>query len=199
MSVDSYVMIVGVDFGKLSDRAFEIGYQMAAKHPAAEVHVVSVVREAADAYNETESGGETLPRVNLELAARQLASHVSALRAQVKASETPHVKITSHVMFDVPVIGITNLARELEADLIVVGTHGRRGLARWLLGSVAEGIIRYASCPVFVVPPLVQPGPLPTIEAPCPSCVQARAASGGVELWCDEHRTRDGRLHTHHS
>ncbi|MBI3746501.1 MAG: universal stress protein, partial [Chloroflexi bacterium] len=39
------------------------------------------------------------------------------------------------------------------ATLIVVGTHGRRGLARALMGSVAEATVRYARCPVVVVPP----------------------------------------------
>jgi nucleotide-binding universal stress UspA family protein len=42
-------------------------------------------------------------------------------------------------------------AVELDADLIVMGTHGRRGISRWLLGSVAESVARTASCPVLLV------------------------------------------------
>ena len=193
-----YSMVVGVDFGKLSDRAFEIGYQMAARHPAAELHVVSVVQDPPDAYRDAESGAQTLPQVSLDAAARQLGGHVDALLANLKDILNPNVRVVSHVMFDVPVIGITNLARELEADLIVVGTHGRRGLARWLLGSVAEGILRHASCPVFVIPPLTEPSPLPIIEEACPRCVEARVESGGAELWCAQHRERHGRRHTYH-
>lgn len=42
-------------------------------------------------------------------------------------------------------------AVELGADLIVMGTHGRRGISRWMLGSVAESVARTASCPVLLV------------------------------------------------
>jgi len=46
---------------------------------------------------------------------------------------------------------ILRVARELPADLIVMGTHGRTGLARLLMGSVAEQVVRKASCPVLTV------------------------------------------------
>ena len=46
---------------------------------------------------------------------------------------------------------ITALAREAGCDLIVMGTHGRTGLARWLMGSVAEKVLRHALCPVLTV------------------------------------------------
>ena len=42
-------------------------------------------------------------------------------------------------------------AKELDADLIVMGTHGRRGVSRALLGSVAEGVVRTAPCPVLTI------------------------------------------------
>jgi len=42
-------------------------------------------------------------------------------------------------------------AQRWPADLIVIGTHGRRGVRRWLLGSVAEGLVRIASKPVLLV------------------------------------------------
>lgn len=48
---------------------------------------------------------------------------------------------------------ILSTARELGADLIVMGTHGRRGVSRVLLGSVAEAIVRTAPCPVLTVRP----------------------------------------------
>jgi nucleotide-binding universal stress UspA family protein len=52
---------------------------------------------------------------------------------------------------DSAVRGVVDLARELGAEAIVLGTHGRTGLARALLGSVAEGVIRSAACPVLAV------------------------------------------------
>lgn len=56
-----------------------------------------------------------------------------------------------------PVEAIVGLRREIGADLLVVGTHGRRGVARVLLGSVAESLYRRASCPVAVVSRFDQP------------------------------------------
>ena len=50
-----------------------------------------------------------------------------------------------------PAIEIVNAAKEWPADVIVLGSHGRGGVSRALLGSVAEAVIRHAPCPVLVV------------------------------------------------
>ena len=50
-----------------------------------------------------------------------------------------------------PAVGITDLAKEIGADLIVVATHGRTGVQRMLLGSVAERVVRLSACPVLTV------------------------------------------------
>ena len=50
---------------------------------------------------------------------------------------------------------INQAAKELGADLIVMGTHGRRGVTRALLGSVTETVVRTAPCPVLTVRPHV--------------------------------------------
>jgi nucleotide-binding universal stress UspA family protein len=55
-----------------------------------------------------------------------------------------------------PFLGIIEYAREADIDLIVLGTHGRSGLAQMLLGSVAEKVVRKAPCPVLTVRPQVQ-------------------------------------------
>lgn len=55
--------------------------------------------------------------------------------------------------------GILDAAKSLPADLIVMGTHGRAGLDRFVLGSVTEKVLRKALCPVLTVPP-------PVLEAP---------------------------------
>jgi nucleotide-binding universal stress UspA family protein len=46
---------------------------------------------------------------------------------------------------------IAQAASDWKADLLVVGTHGRRGVSRWLLGSVAERIVRVAPCPLLLI------------------------------------------------
>lgn len=59
--------------------------------------------------------------------------------------------MTATVVDGVPDEEIVRLARQLKADLIVMGTHGRTGLAHMLLGSVAERVIRLAPVPVLTV------------------------------------------------
>jgi nucleotide-binding universal stress UspA family protein len=57
---------------------------------------------------------------------------------------------------------VSALIKEKDVDLIVIGTHGRRGLGMILVGSVAEKILRRATCPVVTVGPHVQPEPVHT-------------------------------------
>ena len=54
-------------------------------------------------------------------------------------------------MFGVPFVEIIKAARDKDIDLIVIGTHGRTGLAHMLIGSVAEKVVRKAPCPVLSV------------------------------------------------
>lgn len=55
------------------------------------------------------------------------------------------------VEFGPPVEQIVNYAKKHDIDLIVMGTHGRTGLNRVLMGSVAEGVVRKAECPVLAI------------------------------------------------
>lgn len=55
------------------------------------------------------------------------------------------------VLFGTPTEEIIRFAEERGVDLIVIATHGRKGLRRWVLGSVAERVIRHGPCPVLVV------------------------------------------------
>jgi nucleotide-binding universal stress UspA family protein len=57
---------------------------------------------------------------------------------------------------DVPGRGILNYAREVAADMIVMGTHGREGIDRLVRGSVSEYVVRRAECPVLLVPPTAE-------------------------------------------
>jgi nucleotide-binding universal stress UspA family protein len=69
-------------------------------------------------------------------------------------AEVPQAPITPCVRTGDPAHEIVAAAREWEADLIVMGTHGRQGIGRMFLGSVAETVLRHAPCAVLVIPPL---------------------------------------------
>ena len=71
-----------------------------------------------------------------------------------------HVKVRREIAVGDAVEEIVRTAAAAEVDMIVMGTHGRTGLSRLLLGSVAEGVLRRVACPVlFVKQPATQPEP----------------------------------------
>jgi nucleotide-binding universal stress UspA family protein len=63
----------------------------------------------------------------------------------------PAVPFEHKLLIGDPATAIVTLAEDENVDLIVMGTHGRRGLTRLLMGSVAEAVIRRATCPVLTV------------------------------------------------
>jgi nucleotide-binding universal stress UspA family protein len=68
-------------------------------------------------------------------------------------SEVEGVHCEKRLVRGDPLHGIIGLAEKESADLIVIGTHGRTGLRRVLMGSVAESVVRHAKCPVLTVRP----------------------------------------------
>lgn len=70
------------------------------------------------------------------------------LHAYVAVENAP---AEEHVLAGSPVAEILRLAEDTGCDLIVLGTHGWTGLGRLLMGSVAEGVLRRAGCPVLTV------------------------------------------------
>lgn len=61
--------------------------------------------------------------------------------------------VTAAVQIGDEARGIVNYADEGDFELVVMGTHGRTGIKRALLGSVAEKVVRHAHCPVMTIPP----------------------------------------------
>jgi universal stress protein A len=207
MNNQPYVVLVGMDFSEPADRALAEALDLATRHEHAEIHVLTVISPPAPMPNidASLSGGAYAPLDQsdpLDGALTHLTAHVqSQLQAFVARITERGVKVAgrvvSHVRLDTPSLGIAAFAAELGAQLIVVGTHNRRGMARLLLGSVAESTVRYARCPVLVVPPKAELTDV-KIEPACAQCLLARAAPNSHELWCEQHRERHGRRHTYH-
>lgn len=63
----------------------------------------------------------------------------------------PNVKFTHRLELGTAADDIVRMAQEEQADLLVIGTHGRTGLKRVLMGSVAESVMRQATCPVLTL------------------------------------------------
>lgn len=195
MSDSGYVIVVAIDYSAPSQLAFETALELAAEKAKPELHVLNVCVNEMDLRNGV---GASPP--SAQSAEHNLQNHVartiSAFQAQIGC--TPFERLVTHVRFDEPGFEIAQLAVDVGADLVVVGTHDRHGLPRLLLGSVAEAVARLAPCPVLIVRPKAVPVPTPAIEPPCPRCVTARRESNGDQLWCEQHRARHGQRHTYH-
>jgi nucleotide-binding universal stress UspA family protein len=86
----------------------------------------------------------------------------------------PMIRVTRRLEEGDPVTEILRVAKETHADLIVMGTHGRRGLRRMLMGSVSELVVRRAPCPVMTVRTPVQE------EVPAGAMEEGRATEEAV-------------------
>ncbi|NLE85036.1 MAG: universal stress protein [Myxococcales bacterium] len=195
-SAKIYRIVVGIDYSSTSELALRTAFELAAKEERAEVHAVNVVSAAAEfTYTELPATGAGL---SIRQAHEELEAYINKeLAAWQEATGKSFSRCVGHVRTEFPAEEIAQLGSDLEADLIVVGTHGRRGVRRLVLGSVAEGVVRMARGPVLVVRPREIKKDVPEIEPPCPRCVETREATGGAELWCEQHRERHGQRHTY--
>jgi universal stress protein A len=76
---------------------------------------------------------------------------LETLNKMVKPIRKKRIKVYARLMDGIRFDQIVRTARELPADLIVIGTHGRTGLAHVMIGSVAERVVQRAPCPVLTV------------------------------------------------
>ncbi|MBI3964719.1 MAG: universal stress protein [Chloroflexi bacterium] len=77
----------------------------------------------------------------------------SILTGMTKRLRASGLRVTSHLRQGEIAPSILDAAREFEASHIVMGTHGRSGIRRWIFGSVADAVVRHASTPVVLIPP----------------------------------------------
>ena len=134
------------DFSRASRPAFRRAVALAKSHRAQliVVHVLSMLPVIPDAYV-APNVWDDLERGQRTTAERQLRGLVAKARAAGARA--------SGVLVDIGVTHeqIVRFARARRADLIVMGTHGRSGLTRALLGSVASRVLATAGCPVLTV------------------------------------------------
>lgn len=134
------------DFSPASRRAFKKAVELARTTHAGltVVHVLPVLPLMPDAYVAATTYDELLR--GQRAAARK---RLDRLVASAKAAGARATGIL--VDFGVPAERIAQLAKSRHADLIVMGTHGRTGVRRALLGSVAARVVAMAGCPVMTV------------------------------------------------
>lgn len=138
-------IVVAVDFSETSNDAAKAAAALA-RDEGATLHVLHVVPDVRQRFGTVESADRTVDALQREWqdsAAQRLAALGGDVAAVVrKAIVGAHTAET-----------IAHYAADVDADLIVVGTHGYGPIRRWLLGSVSDRLIRLASRPVMTVPP----------------------------------------------
>jgi len=132
-------IVVPVDFSDESIEAVDTGLQLIAN--PVDLHVIHVLAEMV----------ATEPGIVWELVDDESRRQHALDALTERFSKTPYRGIDVQVDFGDPGHQIADFAKKVAADLIVLPSHGRTGLARLLIGSVAERVVRLAHCPVLVL------------------------------------------------
>lgn len=186
-----YVIVVGIDFSEPAAEALREAVNLASRAAIAELHVVHIYSLPAPP---AQLGAMVVPEFvyheQLDEIRRRLADWLQAYRS------TP-VRLTGHIRLGAPADEIVQIASDVAANLIVVGSHSHRGWERILLGSVAEHVVRSAPCAVLVYRAR-EAQASDSIEPPCPECVETQRQTARAQLWCKRHSEHHVRAHTYY-
>jgi nucleotide-binding universal stress UspA family protein len=141
-------LVVGVDFGETSSRALDRALGIAAQNAHLDlVHCWQM--SPLIAPPDAPAMIPTYDRIRVDTIG-QLQEEGDSLASRAKAAR-PDLKVAFQLLERPAAHALDDYARDHHADLLVVGSHGRRGVRRFLLGSVAEIAVRHAPCTTLVV------------------------------------------------
>lgn len=135
-------ILIAIDEGPTAEKVAQFGSQLG-KQLNAEVALISVV----DTTVLITDGGVT-PKELADIEKNDLKKNQQLVIEKVFKDN----KVWSFVEEGKPFEMILKVAEEWEADLIVLGTHGKKGLAHLLMGSVAEKVMRHSTKPLLIIP-----------------------------------------------
>jgi nucleotide-binding universal stress UspA family protein len=133
------LVVVPVDFSPESLAARDVGLTLV--DSPAHLHVVHVLIDITP-LEAGEVWGVIDPQARIDQIQKLLRE---------KLSDARYAGVHTAVLLGEPAHGIANYAQEKQAELIVIPSHGRTGITRLLIGSVAERVVRLAHCPVLVL------------------------------------------------
>jgi universal stress protein A len=137
-------ILVATDFSTASGNVIDYA-RLLSQRFGASLHVLHVIEDPLVA------GGGTEVYVSALLALREELGREAQKRLAELEAVLPGIPVTIELLEGQPAQVIAKTAANREVDLIVMGTHGRSGVAHLLLGSVAERVVRIAPCPVLTV------------------------------------------------
>jgi nucleotide-binding universal stress UspA family protein len=176
-----YVILCALAFDETGDLALDEAVRFAGHVSHSELHVIHVAPDLGDVQSDT----PTTIRSQVDQAPALMEERVK------RAGAGTPLQVRGHIRHGTPVEAILRTAGELDADLLIIGSHRRRGMEKLVLGSVAERILREARCAVLTaLPKSWQHAETVEIEGPCPDCLRARESNPAAQ-WCERHsRTR---------
>lgn len=133
-------ILIAVDGETVSAHAAEVGIQLAC----------CVTGEVAFVYA-VEPGLTHAPGIPAEELVAEAEKDGTRILRELETSISPLFSAQKFIRVGKPAHEILTVAKEWRADVIVLGSHGRHGIPRVLLGSVAEAVMRHAECPVLVI------------------------------------------------
>ncbi|MET0388956.1 MAG: universal stress protein [Polyangiales bacterium] len=172
-----YIVLAGLAFDETAPHVLRAAVDIAERHVASQLHVVHVV---------VDEGA-------LEQAPAAIRQHVEQIWTHIPR------RIVAHLRSGVPSRSILQTAVDIAADLVVVGTHQRRGVEKLILGSVTAQVMEHAHCPVLIAMPKNYGGRTrsESVEPPCPQCLETRRQSRGATFWCEQHAHTQSRPHVY--
>lgn len=141
-------ILVPTDFSEPSNAALDYAKTLALRFGGS-LHLLHVVDDSA-VSSICAAGGYVpdFPDVSSSVTRGEVESRLQGLLSE---TERERLRATSTVVYGPVSTTIVDMAGDMANDLIVMGTHGRTGVTHALLGSVAERVVRLASCPVLTV------------------------------------------------
>jgi nucleotide-binding universal stress UspA family protein len=139
-------ILAATDFSSPSRRALETATELARKSRAS-----LVIAHVLPSVGPIGSEGWVPPKMYEEMEAAVRKSAQRRLDAAVERARRRRVRVKGLLLSGMPQDVLARTARRERADLVVIGTHGRTGLSRLLMGSVAARVIGTAPCPVLTV------------------------------------------------
>jgi nucleotide-binding universal stress UspA family protein len=138
-------ILFATDFSEGSSSSLPYAVSIA-KQYGAKLYFVHVM------YDVVKTSGWYVPHVSMDELYRDMEKNAKAQLEKSFIEEIRGYKDVEHIVLKgTPYEEISRFAEENKIDLIVIGTHGRKGLDRMLFGSTAEQVVRYAPCPVLTV------------------------------------------------
>jgi nucleotide-binding universal stress UspA family protein len=139
-------IITPVDLEEHSNKLIEYAAYMADKLGAklTLIHVLEPIHTIVD----IEMGSSTLEKYT--------ENRLQTARDFLQKLAAPYPECTTKILQGVIVDAIVDFAKSKKAEMIIIGTHGSKGIEKLLLGSVAERVVKNAHCPTLVMNPFKQ-------------------------------------------